>query len=152
VSVSERDRKRGSDGEEDVNQIEADNSDQLEQHQCLSLLHVQLVRYRRYPSIGPHDPSRQLQRAMYLVRYLTRQRDYKLTISGEIVKGVSANKNLEVTDQCLFLFGNGDGGGGPTPLMMEKVGLFLSHAFFPSSSAAFSKHSLSLRVNAGDGD
>jgi alpha-mannosidase len=42
-------------------------------------------------------------------------------ISGEIVKGVSANKNLEVTDQCLFLFGNGDGGGGPTPLMMEKV-------------------------------
>ena len=43
-----------------------------------------------------------------------------LTISGEIIKGVSANKNLEVTDQCLFLFGNGDGGGGPTPLMMEK--------------------------------
>lgn len=42
--------------------------------------------------------------------------------SGEIIKGVSANKNLEVTDQCLFLFGNGDGGGGPTPLMMEKVG------------------------------
>jgi alpha-mannosidase len=45
-------------------------------------------------------------------------------ISGEIVKGVSANKNLEVTDQCLFLFGNGDGGGGPTPLMMEKVSPF----------------------------
>jgi len=46
-----------------------------------------------------------------------------LTVSGEIIKGVSANKNLEVTDQCLFLFGNGDGGGGPTPLMMEKVSL-----------------------------
>ena len=46
--------------------------------------------------------------------------------SGEIVKGVSANKNLEVTDQCLFLFGNGDGGGGPTPLMMEKVSVSFS--------------------------
>lgn len=40
---------------------------------------------------------------------------------GEIVKGISNNKNLEVTDQCLFLFGNGDGGGGPTPLMLEKL-------------------------------
>jgi hypothetical protein len=25
------------------------------------------------------------------------------------------------TDQCLMLFGNGDGGGGPTPTMLEKV-------------------------------
>jgi alpha-mannosidase len=88
---------------------------------------------------------------MYLVRHPSFHSTAKLIVSGEIVKGVSANKNLEVTDQCLFLFGNGDGGGGPTPLMMEKVSLFLSHAFFPSSPAPFSK-SLSLRVNTGNGD
>jgi alpha-mannosidase len=39
----------------------------------------------------------------------------------EIVKGVQNSKTLEVTDQCLLLFGNGDGGGGPTPWMLEKV-------------------------------
>jgi alpha-mannosidase len=39
----------------------------------------------------------------------------------EIVKGVQNNKTLEVTDQCLLLFGNGDGGGGPTAWMLEKV-------------------------------
>jgi alpha-mannosidase len=58
---------------------------------------------------------------MYLVCHTPPRVQLKLIVSGEIVKGVSANKNLEVTDQCLFLFGNGDGGGGPTPLMMEKV-------------------------------
>jgi len=58
---------------------------------------------------------------MYLVSHPLLHSTAKLIVSGEIVKGVSANKNLEVTDQCLFLFGNGDGGGGPTPLMMEKV-------------------------------
>lgn len=41
---------------------------------------------------------------------------------GEVIKGVRDNKNLEVTDSCLYLIGNGDGGGGPTPLMLEKVG------------------------------
>lgn len=41
--------------------------------------------------------------------------------SPELVKGVSKNKNLGVTDECLLLFGNGDGGGGPTPKMLEKV-------------------------------
>lgn len=41
--------------------------------------------------------------------------------SSEIVGGVKNNKNLGVTDQCLMLFGNGDGGGGPTPTMLEKV-------------------------------
>jgi alpha-mannosidase len=61
---------------------------------------------------------------MYLVRHPLFHFTVKLIVSGEIVKGVSANKNLEVTDQCLFLFGNGDGGGGPTPLMMEKVSPF----------------------------
>jgi alpha-mannosidase len=39
----------------------------------------------------------------------------------ELVKGVENNKNLGVTDQCLLLFGNGDGGGGPTPPMLERV-------------------------------
>jgi alpha-mannosidase len=28
---------------------------------------------------------------------------------------------LAVTDECLLLYGNGDGGGGPTPRMLEKV-------------------------------
>lgn len=30
---------------------------------------------------------------------------------------------MAVTDECLLLFGNGDGGGGPTSLMLEKVGV-----------------------------
>lgn len=50
--------------------------------------------------------------------------DSKLTdnwVSAEILKGVHSNKNLGVTDECLLLFGNGDGGGGPTPKMLEKV-------------------------------
>jgi alpha-mannosidase len=41
----------------------------------------------------------------------------------ELVDGVGNNKNLGVTDECLLLFGNGDGGGGPTPRMLSKVGL-----------------------------
>ncbi|WWC63022.1 uncharacterized protein I303_105621 [Kwoniella dejecticola CBS 10117] len=40
---------------------------------------------------------------------------------SELQKGINQNKNLEATDQCLLLFGNGDGGGGPTPLMLEKL-------------------------------
>ncbi|WWD21813.1 hypothetical protein CI109_106301 [Kwoniella shandongensis] len=39
----------------------------------------------------------------------------------EICQAVTAHKNLEVTDQSVFLFGNGDGGGGPTPVMLEKL-------------------------------
>lgn len=39
----------------------------------------------------------------------------------ELLKGSKEHKNLEVTDECLLLFGNGDGGGGPTPRMLEKV-------------------------------
>jgi alpha-mannosidase len=41
---------------------------------------------------------------------------------GELKKGAENNKNLEVTGDALFLFGNGDGGGGPTAPMLEKVG------------------------------
>jgi alpha-mannosidase len=37
------------------------------------------------------------------------------------MRGARFNKNLEVTEDCLLLFGNGDGGGGPTPYMLEKV-------------------------------
>ncbi|WWC88253.1 uncharacterized protein L201_003160 [Kwoniella dendrophila CBS 6074] len=40
---------------------------------------------------------------------------------SELQKGINQNKNLESTDQCLLLFGNGDGGGGPTSLMLEKL-------------------------------
>lgn len=43
------------------------------------------------------------------------------TLSDELLKGVGDNKNLSVTDECLLLFGNGDGGGGPTPRMLEKL-------------------------------
>ncbi|WVF71778.1 hypothetical protein IAT40_006586 [Kwoniella sp. CBS 6097] len=39
----------------------------------------------------------------------------------ELIKGATKNKNLGVTDECLLLFGNGDGGGGPTPLMLNKL-------------------------------
>ncbi|KAJ9125451.1 hypothetical protein QFC22_000412 [Naganishia vaughanmartiniae] len=39
----------------------------------------------------------------------------------ELVDGVGNNKNLGVTDECLLLFGNGDGGGGPTPRMLSKL-------------------------------
>ena len=41
---------------------------------------------------------------------------------SEIVKGAHKNKNLATTNECLLLFGNGDGGGGPTAPMLEKVG------------------------------
>lgn len=41
----------------------------------------------------------------------------------ELVKGVQNSKTLEATDQALLLFGNGDGGGGPTPYMLEKVSI-----------------------------
>ena len=44
-----------------------------------------------------------------------------LTHSDEVEKAMWNNKNLSVADECLFLFGNGDGGGGPTPDMLEKV-------------------------------
>nr|XP_019002605.1 uncharacterized protein I203_05090 [Kwoniella mangroviensis CBS 8507]OCF66066.1 hypothetical protein I203_05090 [Kwoniella mangroviensis CBS 8507] len=44
------------------------------------------------------------------------QGDYK-----EVVKGATKNKNLSVTDECLLLFGNGDGGGGPTPHILNKL-------------------------------
>lgn len=50
---------------------------------------------------------------------------------SEITKGVRNHKNLAVTDECLLLYGNGDGGGGPTPRMLEKVG---THMTSPNSS------------------
>lgn len=39
----------------------------------------------------------------------------------ELIKGARTHKNLEVTEEALLLYGNGDGGGGPTALMLEKV-------------------------------
>ncbi|KAJ9103142.1 hypothetical protein QFC21_002564 [Naganishia friedmannii] len=39
----------------------------------------------------------------------------------EIRMGMTGHKNLEVTSQSLLLFGNGDGGGGPTPPMLERL-------------------------------
>lgn len=44
----------------------------------------------------------------------------------ELLKGTRNHKNLGVTDEALLLYGNGDGGGGPTPLMLEKVSTSLS--------------------------
>jgi alpha-mannosidase len=41
---------------------------------------------------------------------------------SELMKGARGHKNLAVTDKSLLLYGNGDGGGGPTPRMLEKVG------------------------------
>ncbi|EIW69817.1 hypothetical protein TREMEDRAFT_43495 [Tremella mesenterica DSM 1558] len=40
---------------------------------------------------------------------------------SDIRRGMTGHKNLEVTSQALLLFGNGDGGGGPTPPMLEKL-------------------------------
>lgn len=40
---------------------------------------------------------------------------------SEIRRGLTGHKNQEVTHQSLLLFGNGDGGGGPTPPMLEKL-------------------------------
>ena len=31
------------------------------------------------------------------------------------------NKNADEVDESLLLFGNGDGGGGPTPQHLQKV-------------------------------
>lgn len=42
---------------------------------------------------------------------------------GEVKKGAEKGKNLEATGEALYLFGNGDGGGGPTAPMLEKVSL-----------------------------
>ncbi|WVO20440.1 uncharacterized protein IAS62_001736 [Cryptococcus decagattii] len=39
----------------------------------------------------------------------------------DIRRGLTGHKNLDVTSQALLLFGNGDGGGGPTPPMLEKL-------------------------------
>ncbi|KAI9633630.1 alpha-mannosidase [Dioszegia hungarica] len=39
----------------------------------------------------------------------------------DIRRGMTGNKNMEVTSQALLLYGNGDGGGGPTPPMLEKL-------------------------------
>ncbi|ORX36276.1 glycosyl hydrolases family 38 N-terminal domain-domain-containing protein [Kockovaella imperatae] len=39
----------------------------------------------------------------------------------EIEKAMYNNKNLSVLDECLYLFGNGDGGGGPTPDHLDKL-------------------------------
>ncbi|KAL7422655.1 Glycoside hydrolase, 38 vacuolar alpha mannosidase [Cryptotrichosporon argae] len=39
----------------------------------------------------------------------------------DIRRGMTGHKNLEVTSNALLLFGNGDGGGGPTPPMLEKL-------------------------------
>lgn len=40
---------------------------------------------------------------------------------SETIMGVANNKTLGISDQCLLLFGNGDGGGGSTSGMLEKV-------------------------------
>ena len=40
---------------------------------------------------------------------------------SELRKGMTNHKNSDVTTDALYLFGNGDGGGGPTPNMLEKL-------------------------------
>ncbi len=40
---------------------------------------------------------------------------------AEIVQSVTEHKNLAECPQSLILFGNGDGGGGPLPAMLEKL-------------------------------
>ncbi|KAH0833839.1 glycoside hydrolase family 38 protein [Lanmaoa asiatica] len=40
---------------------------------------------------------------------------------GDVNKGVSNHKNLESSDSALLVFGNGDGGGGALPKMLENL-------------------------------
>lgn len=40
---------------------------------------------------------------------------------GDVNKGLTNHKNLESSDTALLVFGNGDGGGGPLPKMLENV-------------------------------
>ncbi|KZT52183.1 glycoside hydrolase family 38 protein [Calocera cornea HHB12733] len=39
----------------------------------------------------------------------------------DVRKGITGHKNLEVTNQSLLVFGNGDGGGGPLEAMVENL-------------------------------
>lgn len=39
----------------------------------------------------------------------------------EIIKGYQYHKNLDVTNESLLMFGNGDGGGGPSAVMLERL-------------------------------
>ncbi|EJU04489.1 glycoside hydrolase family 38 protein [Dacryopinax primogenitus] len=39
----------------------------------------------------------------------------------DVRKGITSHKNLEVTNQSLLVFGNGDGGGGPLEAMLENL-------------------------------
>lgn len=39
----------------------------------------------------------------------------------ELLKSISRHKSLDATQESLLLFGNGDGGGGPSPIMLEKL-------------------------------
>ncbi|KAF8512088.1 glycoside hydrolase family 38 protein [Hysterangium stoloniferum] len=40
---------------------------------------------------------------------------------GDVLKGVTNNKNLESQSRALLVFGNGDGGGGPLAPMLENL-------------------------------
>ena len=39
----------------------------------------------------------------------------------DIYKGYSNNRNLDATPDAIILFGNSDGGGGPTAQMLERL-------------------------------
>lgn len=64
----------------------------------------------------------------------------------ELLKGARGHKNLEVTDQCLLLFGNGDGGGGPTPRMLEKVSCQYIHVVVYNPKLMVSARTVELLV------
>lgn len=40
---------------------------------------------------------------------------------GDVNKGLTNHKNLESSSESLLVFGNGDGGGGPLPKMLENL-------------------------------
>ena len=39
----------------------------------------------------------------------------------DILKGYTGNHNIDVIPEGMILFGNGDGGGGPAPEMLERL-------------------------------
>lgn len=57
--------------------------------------------------------------------HIIASKDYNGQVTAaEIVECVNDNRNLGQNNNSVYLFGNGDGGGGPVPAMLEKLKRF----------------------------
>jgi hypothetical protein len=113
----------------------------LEQHQHVPQLDLQLGRSGQLSDPDPHDARRQLQQPVSLslnaalllysqlmVQVQSRRyppgRDEPQEHRGDLCATPNLRQVVSLTcrlAQALLLFGNGDGGGGPTPPMLEKL-------------------------------